>query len=203
MTALRLLLAALLGGVGLVTLVPSPAMACSCVQAGTGEHVRWADAVFEATVTDIDEPPLRRLMSSTDPRTYHVEVQTVFEGEPATEVLSAMSGASCGLEGIAEGERYVFFATTEQDGLWASLCGGTARATGRLVRDVEAVTGPGTKPATDPSSSAEPVPVGDMTGDDPPAQSAVPLVLWLPPAVGLAVAAVLAVGWRLRKTRTN
>lgn len=205
MKTLRLLAVALLAGAGLVILAPSPAMACSCVPAGTGQPVRWADAVFEATVTDVDEPPLRGLVSSTDPRTYHVEVQTVFEGEPADEVRSAMSGASCGLEGVSEGDRYVFFATTETDGLWTSLCSGTAPGTDRLVRRVEAVTGPGAAspdPSPAPNAGGGQLP-GNLTGEHPPAQSAVPLALWLPAGVGLAGVVAVAVGWRIRRARTD
>ena len=203
MNTFRLLLASLLAGVGLVVLGPSPAMACSCVEADTRAHVRWADTVFEATVTDIDDPPLRGIVSSGDPRTYHVDVETVFAGEPDDEVRSAMSGASCGLEGLAEGERYVFFADATKDGQWASLCGGTAPATDRLVRDVEAVTGPGTTPSDETSPSPDPSPGGNLAGDDPPAQSAVPLLVWLPPAVGLAAVAAIVVAWRLRRTGTG
>ena len=207
MSALRLLLAFLLAGAGVVVLAPAPAMACSCVAADPPRHVRWADAVFEATVTDVDDPFLGGIVSTTDTRTFHLDVGTSFKGEPADEVRSMLHGASCGLEGVSEGERYVFFATAEKnDQLWASLCSGTAPATDRLVRKVEAATGSDdgasseTSPAAGSTDRSSP---GNLAGDDPPAQSAVPLVLWLPPAVGLAVVAGIVVVWRLRRSGTR
>ena len=199
MNPVRVLLAALLG-VAAVAVVGPPAHACSCAEVGVPAHVRSADVVLLATVTRIEEPPLRRIMSSGDPRTYHLDVDTVFEGRAAGEVRSAMSGASCGLEGIVEGDRYLIFAEDrDQDGLWAGLCGGTSPVTPALVRRVVAVTGPG-EPVGE-GEPAEPVAGDTEPGHDldPPAQPAVPLWLVAVPSLALAAALVALVAWRRRR----
>lgn len=148
------MLAALVGALWLVVVTAAPSSACSCAGADTAGYVDRADVVLVGVVTDRQGPPLRPVMSSGDPATYTVEVDRVFKGEarPTTYVLSADSGASCGLEGIEEGGRYVVFADRSGDELWASLCGGTAAADPALVAEVEAVTGP----ALDPDPDAEP-----------------------------------------------
>ena len=63
-------------------------------------------------------------------------------------MLSPNSGASCGLEGIEPGRRYVVFASHQSmeghdaDHLWANLCGGTGPATPKLLAAVAEATGP-------------------------------------------------------------
>ncbi len=62
-------------------------------------------------------------------------------------MLSPNSGASCGLENVVPGRRYVVFAShqsmegADADHLWANLCGGTGPATPKLLAAVEEVTG--------------------------------------------------------------
>jgi hypothetical protein len=94
-----------------------------------------ADVVFTGTLVEVTPPPARLSWSSGDPATYSFDVERVHQGDigPSTEVRSAVSGASCGLEGMQTGSRYVVFATLD-DGLWANLCGGTDLARPGVVR---------------------------------------------------------------------
>jgi hypothetical protein len=156
MRAVRLLLAGVLGALSLVVLGAAPSFACSCAMAGTEQYVDGADAVCTRTVTDKEPPPQRPVMSSMDPVTYTFDVERAFKGDLSDPlpVLSASSGASCGLEGVRVGQRYVVFASESKRGdrdLWASLCGGTAPWSAGLEADVVAATGPGTP---DPPTAA-------------------------------------------------
>jgi hypothetical protein len=148
MRLIRALLATLCAALSLVVVTAGPSFACSCVMNGTAQHVEGAEVVVTGTVTEITPPPQRRVMSSMDPATYTVEVEDVHKGDAGETiaVLSPNSGASCGLEGIEEGRRYIVFASHrsmeggDEDHLWANLCGGTAPATPDLVAEVEAAT---------------------------------------------------------------
>jgi hypothetical protein len=203
MTFLRNVIAALVAVAGLVLVAPAPAFACSCVGGSAAQFVEWADVVVVGEVTGITPPPQREVMSSGDPATYDVAVDRVLAGKAGetVEVLSAVSGASCGLEGIEVGREYVIFAAYQDIGgeptkeLWASLCGGTAPASGSFVADVEAVTGSGSPP--------EPAPIaaGPASTDRSSAPSGgVPGWAWA--GGGLAVAAVVA-GALLARRRTS
>jgi hypothetical protein len=178
MTAVRLLLAGVLGALSLVVLTATPSFACSCAAASTAEYVDGAAAVFTGTVTAKEPPPERPVMSSMDPVTYTFDVERSFKGDVAspTEVLSAMSGASCGLEGVRAGQRYVVFATESRRGdLWASLCGGTAPWSADLEADVVAATGPGVvaPPSAAPAGTAG-TPPGQVPGAESPPTGAGP-----------------------------
>ncbi len=143
---LRALLAAVAAAVALVAVPGAPAYACSCV-GDTRDFVGWADVVVVGTVVGRHGEG-NFLGDGTV--TYTVEVDTVYEGDAtsSTEVVSSGSGAACGLEGIEVGTRYVVFASHERDGeLWASLCGGTAPASDRMVGKVQEVLGEGEPPA--------------------------------------------------------
>ncbi|WP_435742344.1 hypothetical protein [Nocardioides sp. SYSU DS0663] len=131
------LLASIAASVAVVVGAAAPAAACSCAVIGAAEHVEMADTVFTGVLQEQRDDG-RRV-------TYEFVVDSVLEGDPGERavVRSGASGASCGLGRLAEGERYVVFAT---DGR-ASLCGGTSRAGPSYVADVEAVTGPGRPPA--------------------------------------------------------
>jgi hypothetical protein len=149
MRALRVLFAAAIAALSIVVVGAGPSFACSCVMADTATHVEWADVVLTGTLAERTPPEQTRVMSSMDPATYVVDVDQVFKGEagPRVEILSPNSGASCGLELVAEHKRYVFFAGHEsmegkdQDHLWANLCGGTGPATPKLVGAVAEATG--------------------------------------------------------------
>ena len=152
MTVLRALLAALVAGAGLVLVASAPAFACDCATADARHSVKQADLVLVGEVTEVTPPPAAEMMSSSDPATYTLAVDAVFKGaSPATlDVLSPVSGASCGLEGVEEGRDYLVFAAfrdirgKKQARPWAFLCGGTAPASAVEVAEVEAVTGPAT-----------------------------------------------------------
>ena len=204
MTVLRTVLATLVAATGLVLAAPTPAFACSCVMADTPQFVTWADVVVVGEVTEITPPPERAVMSSGDPATYTVDVDEILKGtSPGTvDVRSAVSGGSCGLEGIEVGREYVVFAAYQDiegkqtEELWASLCGGTTGASDSKVAEVEAVTGPGHPPAqpqSDPSTETEAEAETDAgTSDNEKAaatSSGIPVWAW----VGSA-AAVLGVG---------
>lgn len=156
MRLLRILVAAALGALSMVIVGAGPAFACSCVMADTATHVGQAEVVVAGTVVETVPPRQKHVMSSMDPVTYVVDIDEAFKGDtgPVVEVLSASSGASCGLENVEVGERYVVFASHESmegqaaDQLWANLCGGTDRATPKLVAAVEEVTGGGVVPVS-------------------------------------------------------
>lgn len=143
MTTLRLVLAGLLAAVGLVALTPTASYACSCAVAPTKAHVRYADAIFVGTLVGMEPPPRRQIMASTDPNTYTFNVQQVLEGAVGStaEVESAMSGASCGWEGMEIGTRYVVFATAGRQTLRGNLCDGTRGASDQLVAEIAEMTG--------------------------------------------------------------
>ena len=169
------------------------ALACSCVGLTPAQAVADADVVLRGTVTDVALPSRLRLSSSADPATYTVTVAQVFKGTAAatTFVQSAVSGASCGLEGIEPGREYVLFATARGDGLWASLCGGTGPAEAELVTGVEQATGEGKPPraAPDPQDpNPSEGPVGRLPGERNPAAGD---TAWLVPLVGGSVLALL------------
>ncbi len=182
----RLLLVMMLACGMVVTVGSGPALACSCAMAQTPDYVDSSDTIVLGTLVDIDEPR-GFVMSSSDPATYTVEVEAVFKGEAGRRVVfeSAVSGASCGLEGMAVDRRYLFFLQDGGDTRSASLCGGTAPASAALQAEVEAVTGP----ASPPTGEDDPLPAGDLTG-------------WL---LGAAAAGIALVGgvafWVLRRGR--
>jgi hypothetical protein len=148
MRSFRIVLAALVLGAGLVLLGGGPAFACSCAVLSPAEHAEGADVVFAGTLTDIDEPRRLPVVSTAEESRYTFEVDAVYAGDPApvTRVGSAWSGASCGLEGLEVGERYVVFAYVDGEGLDASLCGGTGPASPRLEGQVSNALGPAALP---------------------------------------------------------
>jgi hypothetical protein len=192
----RLVLAALLGAAGLVLFTPVAAHACSCVGGDVAAYADRADVVFTGTLMEVTPPPARLFWSSGDPATYSFDVERVHLGEvgPSTEVRSAVSGASCGLEGMRTGSRYVVFATLD-DGLWANLCGGTDLARPGVVRRLERAVGPARAPASDPPAAVAGS-VGSVESDGSPGL----------PGLGLAgvggllatVAGVAVASWAVR-----
>jgi hypothetical protein len=184
----RLLVAILLACGMVVTVGSGPALACSCAMAETPDFVSWSDDIVAGTLLDIREPR-GLVMSSADPNVYTVDVDAVFKGDAGRRVVfeSAMSGASCGLEGMVADQRYVFFLSHDGDTRSASLCGGTAPASVGLLAEVEAVTGPPWPPA----GADDPLPAADLTG-------------WLFGAVGAGVALVAGVAfWVLGRGRAD
>jgi hypothetical protein len=190
---------------GAPVLLAPPAVACSCAPATASAQFSRADAVFVGTVVERRVPDSDPY-SSTAPAVYVVDVDRVYKGRVtvAQEVVTAVSGASCGLEVPAGAGPVLFYAdlrpgttgSLRPGQLSASLCGGTrsgaapaAFGAGRLP-EREPATPPGTPPGT-PPAAADP-PAGD--GGVPPVA-----------VVALAGAAVLGgglvAGARLRSRR--
>ncbi len=86
-----------------------------------------------------------------DPNTFTFDVDRVLEGEvdATTEVESAMSGASCGWEGMRVGDEYVVFATDDHGTLRTGLCSGNRSPDPVFLDEVEQVTGPSEPAAPD------------------------------------------------------
>ena len=187
MRVLRLVLAVLVSCGMLVTVGAGPALACSCAVGQTRDFVEGADEIVSGTLADMREPR-GLVMSSSDPITYVVEVDAVFRGDAGRRLVfeSAMSGVSCGLEGMVVDRRYVFVLADQGDTRSAGLCGGTAPASAGLQAELEALTGSPTPPA----GEGDPPLGGDLTG-------------WLFGAVvaGLALVTGVAV-WVLRRGPT-
>lgn len=133
-------------------LTAEPAAACSCVQRTVQEQLAHADAVVSARLLE------RRQEGQSV--FYEFFGTERFKGDvtPGFEVRTAASGASCGLEGLVVGQRYVVFMQEEQGAFEASLCGGTRQVSATFVERVEGFTGPGLSfdlpPQEDPVEAA-------------------------------------------------
>ncbi|TQN41008.1 hypothetical protein FHU33_0360 [Blastococcus colisei] len=185
-----LLLSCLFTALGLVA--AAPASACSCVPQTTQQYVERADAVFTARLVSREEPR-GTVVSSADPALHVFAVDTVFKGTVAAEqeVVSPVSGATCGLELSGEGPFVVFatrsadlggtaFATLADDQYASLLCDGSRPATPALEAELAALAGPPEAPAASPRPGA----AGTVTADSGPAVS---------PVTAGALAALLAV----------
>lgn len=151
-----------------------PAQACSCLASTDEESFARADAVFRGSVVGYQPPPAQPIMSSGDPAIWTFSVTEVLKGDVATTqpVVSAVSGATCGLELPHQGEFFVFASRRDLAGqpsaqYHAHLCGGTrSTAAGPLavaaLRTVPSTTAP--PPTTEPPAATtvvvtEPPPV--------------------------------------------
>lgn len=186
-----MVIAALVAGAALALAVPGPAVACRCVAESTGRQVARADVVFSGTLTGSEQtdPGDDEVISSADPVLHSFVVERSWKGEvgATAEVESVRFGASCGLVGMRDGVRYVVFADADRDGgLSANLCGGTGRATDRLVGGVETAVGLPPTVAVPPL----PVPSAVPSGVPPASPDDGPGWAWL--AGGLVVAAGMA-----------
>jgi len=193
-----IVLTVLVSSASLVTWGAGPALACSCAYQRTGEFAAAADEIFTGTLTAITEPPRTGVVSSTDPITYTVAVDAVYRGDvgPVASFESAMSGASCGLEGMAVDRRYLVFVSTDGPKRAATSCGGTAPARPARVDAVERLTGAPADPATAVGARTSGAAAG--AGDEVSSgQQAVPA--WTIVVAGIGAAALL--GARLRRGR--
>jgi hypothetical protein len=196
----------LLAGVLVITLVTAwdapPAAACSCMSVSDEVALEQADAAFTGEVLSAPTPPVSTPWSSTDPGVWTFAVDRVYKGTvaPQQEVVSAISGASCGLELPTQGPVLVFTRTAPQafeeavEGatLYADLCGGSRSLHERPVPATFAATSP-TEPNADPG--ATPPVDGNAAGavdDREIDRLAIPLL-----AVG--VGAIVAVLWTARR----
>lgn len=158
----------------------SPARACSCAGLSIPEQFERADAVFTGQLISRE---VRGGGSSTDAAVHLFSVDTVFKGTAHARqgVVSAASGASCGLELSGDGPFLVFAdrpGEQRDDALTAGLCDGTAPVTPDLLTEVRAL-GAAAAPA-DPADPADPLP-GSAGTEPPPEQLSL---------VGVLVAAV-------------
>ena len=163
-----------------------------------GASAQRADVVFVGTLVDTRSPALAvpGAASSEDPVARVFEVREVRKGDTAarTEVLTAASGASCGLE-VEQGRTYVVVARSTPDGLTSGLCDGTRLLSAVAPTDLDAVgaaTSPreGSLPADLPALSPT---VGEVAGAP---------AVWGPGLAVVAGAVVLLVVLRRRRRAT-
>jgi len=117
----------------------------------------------------------------------------VFKGSAAQRqgVVSADSGASCGLELSGDGP-FVVFANREGAQYTASLCGGSAPLTAALEADLRALG-----PAAAPSRPSRASPAARTGASDVPPVGGSGSWPW--PAGGAVVLAGAALAWGLRR----
>lgn len=148
-TFARFLLGSLVGLFAMV-LGTSVAVACSCVEMSTAEHVEEADVVARVIVEHVNMP----VAGATDGQlaSYTMRPTHVWKGDVISQfkVSSEPDGAACGLEGILEGQELVVFANVVEETFSANLCGGTAPASEALVAEVSEAAGPGVAVDADP-----------------------------------------------------
>lgn len=183
MRPLRAALTTLLCAAGLVLFAPAdPAAACSCAVGGRADSLRGASTVFFGALVERGRD--KRWVE------YTFEVDEVYKGSTTrvTRVWTGVSGSTCGLPGLSEGQEYLVFAfrPPKDERLFVGLCGGTTSARG-AVAQVEALTGPGSPP--DPG--------GVRSDDDEPGQPFIPY--WAMGTIGLGAAALLLL--LLRRSR--
>ena len=123
----------------LMVVSASPAYACSCAGGTDAEALARADAVFAGELVETRRPSGPEF-SSTDPMRLVFDVEVVYQGtvRARQSVVTAVSGASCGLELQGTGPFLVFATVEPQLGLtgedgefFSSLCSGT-RAVGEV-----------------------------------------------------------------------
>ena len=150
------MLALFLAVLGVVVLPAAPAAACDCVGDTTAGFFARADLVFTGTLVSREvSHPNAPVLSSADPALHVFAVDAVFKGSAAQRrgVVSADSGATCGLELSGKGP-FVVFANRDGDQYTASLCGGSAPLTAALEADLRAL-GPAAAPSPAPRPGAD------------------------------------------------
>lgn len=179
----------------------APALACSCAPMTDEEYVENADVIFTATLLGREdpEPGPDGTMSSMDPATLTFAVSEVYKGQvgKTAQVRTATSGASCGLEIEGEGP-FLVFTEFGDDGLTASLCGGTRD----MPEQPPAALGPGRPPAG--SGQATPFEPTSGGGSQDDADDGIPVAVWVSggAAAGLALAGWLAyIGFHRRPAK--
>ena len=131
----------------------APASACSCVGFSDEEAYERADAVFVGEWVETLPGGSLPVMSSDDPQRLIFEVSGVYKGDvyARQSVVTALDGASCGLEPAEPGPFLVFGRTATsgvepgiEDGeLAAGLCDGSrAMAAGPVPASFGVAAGP-------------------------------------------------------------
>lgn len=173
-----------------------PALACSCAFNRVPAYVGYADEVYTGTLVDVERPSTNGVWSSGDPVTYTVAVDAVYDGDVGSVAVfeSAVSSASCGLDGMMVDRRYLVFTTMDGKVPTASLCGGTGPATPKRLAAVERLLGEPSTPsvAVDKTAAApDPVRAEDATTPGLPT--------WAVGGAILASGVLLAVVFGLRR----
>jgi len=188
---------------------PPPAFACDC--ANSPDDVAYAaraDAVFVGRLVARQQPT--PYTSSLDPEVLTFVVSAVYKGDVADEqqVVTAVDGASCGLELAGSGPHLVFARidprpqeqSPNDDQLLADLCGGS-RPLSAAGPDPGLGT-PATRypsaPSATPTTASSPTPAAATP--EPPVEttgSTAVLVVGATAAVGAAAALLV---WRRRRT---
>ncbi|HET7082642.1 MAG TPA: hypothetical protein VFJ00_02900 [Candidatus Limnocylindria bacterium] len=122
----RLLSVAFLLGLAMLAAPLAQVRACSCPQMDRAAALGSADVAFVGVVASIDDPSVGPMVSSGDPLRYSFAVEKAIKGElsDTVGVLSARSGASCGME-FALAQRWRVFAYVDETGhLQSHLCSG-------------------------------------------------------------------------------
>lgn len=150
--------------VGVVASSPGPASACSCVPESVADSYDRADAVFLAELAGRSEND--GLFGPGDRTTLSFHVSDVYKGKVRSnqEVVTASSGASCGLELRGEGTFAVFARNQPYDDgtdpepgigqLVGDLCGGSQPLTNDVRTALDAEATP-TNPITVADSGAD------------------------------------------------
>ncbi|OBZ11042.1 MULTISPECIES: hypothetical protein [Bacillales] len=108
---------------------PTAVYACSCAMSPSPENqvkeaLRRDTSIFAGKVTEVIQPPEKKVMSSADLVQVNFEVSTVWKGElgKQTTVYTAMSSASCGYEGFEVGQAYIVTAIGKPVKLETNIC---------------------------------------------------------------------------------
>ena len=119
------------------------------IYAGDRRALAWEDVKSRAEPYALRSVPAGVLVltSHTDVQKDRLETQILGwgRGEQAT-VMTRRDPRACGLPGLVQGGRYVFYAADDGGDLVISSRGGTTRATAAAVATVERLLGPGTSP---------------------------------------------------------
>jgi len=100
--------------------------ACSCIEMTPAIALANADVAFVGVVAAINDPGSGPLIGSADPLRYTFALEQTLKGAPklSLDVLSARSGASCGME-FAAAQRWRIYAYADEAGqLQTGLCSG-------------------------------------------------------------------------------
>lgn len=130
--------------VGIVPSVPVlSAQACGCVTSDVGEQLELAEVVARGVITDVDRPAMS--FGSTAQMNYTVELSQVWLGEPSNPLsaTTAVSGASCGLPDLLEGQDVVIAGREGDHQVEIDLCGGSGIADRDRMAAVVAAFGDG------------------------------------------------------------
>ena len=147
-------------------LAATPAYACSCAPPIPAETESYADVIAIGTVVRVDMPSegLFGTHSSFDPAFVSVAVERYLKGSGGADLTlsTARSGASCGALGVLEvGERFLLFLRGDATNYTTGLCSGNIALDSSegadYLREIVAITGPGSVPDGQPDAPIDPV----------------------------------------------